>query len=81
MHFPLAFIGLLHPLHWLLLILVAILLFSHRIPRLAHTIGKTLLDFKDIFRGNLTRFEQDADSDALPSASRTLPNQGKNHNA
>jgi Sec-independent protein translocase protein TatA len=54
----------LSPTHWVLIVLLGVVLFRHRVPALARAIGSGLFELKSLASGNLDRFEGRADENA-----------------
>ncbi|MEK6703543.1 MAG: twin-arginine translocase TatA/TatE family subunit [Planctomycetota bacterium] len=63
----LAFIeGLLSPMHWIIILVVALLLFGSRLPDVARSMGKSVVEFKKGLKG----VEDDAEDAASKPSGR-----------
>lgn len=61
MQTPLAIFGLPGGPEWIVILLVALLIFGRRLPDIARSIGKSIVSFKKGLR------DMDDDNDALPT--------------
>jgi len=82
MHFPLA--NLLGPENWLVIALVALLLFGKRLPEVGRSLGKGIIEFKKGLQGieddveqSIKKSGETSDRPALPSSYKFDPYTGK----
>lgn len=67
LHPALAFLGLPGGGEWIVILIVAVLVFGHRLPRVARSIGRSLQEFKRGLKD--TEADIKADADAEPPKS------------
>jgi len=58
--------GFLSPMHWLVILVVAVLLFGNRLPEIARSVGRSVNEFKRGLRDVKDNFDEEMNSDPPP---------------
>ncbi|GMV98634.1 MAG: hypothetical protein AMXMBFR83_29830 [Phycisphaerae bacterium] len=70
----LAFLGLPGGMEWVVIAMIGLLLFGRRLPEIAKSMGKSVVEFKKGLRGVEEEIDRAGDQDMLPPPDKTQNN-------
>jgi sec-independent protein translocase protein TatA len=65
--------GWLSPMHWIFIMVIAVLLFGNRLPEIARSLGRSVNEFKRGLREVKENFDDELNSDPPPPRERLQP--------